>query len=97
MWRVNLAGLVEIFCFDKTGTLTEDGLDVKSVRASSISNDYKLNSYHDANFQNEVTETRNTNPELFKVLSCCHSLALLNESLIGDSLEVKMFLATGMS
>ena len=28
---------------------------------------------------------------MMKVLSCCHSLALLNNSLVGDSLEVKMF------
>ena len=90
-----MAGLVEVFCFDKTGTLTEDGLDVKGVRASSICNDYKVNSYHDATFLNEVSDISKANPELFKVLSCCHSLALLNDSLIGDSLEVKMFLSTG--
>lgn len=81
--RVNLAGLVETFCFDKTGTLTEDGLDVKGVRPSIG---------EPASFINECQDISNcAYPDLMKVLTACHSLAHLGDSLVGDSLEVKMF------
>ena len=87
--RVNLAGLVETFCFDKTGTLTEDGLDVKSVRPS-LGNP--------AIFTPECPDISSlASPELMKVLTSCHSLALLGDSLVGDSLEVKMFEETGIT
>lgn len=34
LYRVNVAGKLDVVCFDKTGTLTEDGLDVLGVRLS---------------------------------------------------------------
>lgn len=74
-----------MFCFDKTGTLTEDGLDVSGLRACV-----------DGSFTNEEnTVSHCSQLDLEKVLTSCHSLALLGDQLIGDSLEVKMFAATG--
>lgn len=34
LYRVNVAGKLDVVCFDKTGTLTEEGLDVLGVRLS---------------------------------------------------------------
>jgi cation-transporting P-type ATPase 13A2 len=86
--RVNLAGLVETFCFDKTGTLTEDGLDVKGVRPAAFG-------AAESHFDVECAElTHCKQPHLMRTLTCCHSLALLGDNLVGDSLEVKMFQET---
>lgn len=86
--RVNLAGLIELFCFDKTGTLTEDGLDVKGVCPAA----YRSPEPH---FLNECEDLHAcTHPQLLKTLTCCHSLALLGDDLVGDALEVKMFEST---
>jgi cation-transporting P-type ATPase 13A2 len=65
--------------------LTEDGLDVMGVRAVEFSE-----------FIPEEKELATTaSSDLLKVLTSCHSLALLGGHFIGDSLEVKMFEATG--
>lgn len=86
---------MEIFCFDKTGTLTEDGLDVKGIRPSSITaRDLVESSSEKSYFLEESDIPECASVELVKVLTSCHALALLGDSLIGDSLEVKMFEAT---
>ena len=80
---------MSIICFDKTGTLTEEGLDVMAVRES-------IQNHPDdqAIFQKEEPEIFLSSKELLNVLVACHGLALLKGELVGDSLEVKMFLAT---
>ncbi|EGZ11144.1 hypothetical protein PHYSODRAFT_337897 [Phytophthora sojae] len=84
--RITLCGKVRIFCFDKTGTLTKQGLDflgvqpVKDCRFTPIVNDVK-----DAP----------SAEELLYALSTCHSVGSLEDRLVGNEVEVRMFTATG--
>ncbi|KAG6620920.1 P-type ATPase (P-ATPase) Superfamily [Phytophthora cinnamomi] len=84
--RITLCGKVRIFCFDKTGTLTKQGLDflgvqpVKDTRFTPIVNDVK-----DAP----------SSEELLYALSTCHSVGSLEDRLVGNEVEVRMFTATG--
>eukprot|EP00644_Phytophthora_capsici_P009380 jgi/Phyca11/563883/estExt2_Genewise1.C_PHYCAscaffold_130310 len=84
--RITLAGKVRIFCFDKTGTLTKQGLDflgvqpVKDSRFTPIVNDVK-----DAP----------SSEELLYALTTCHSVGSLEDRLVGNEVEVRMFTATG--
>ncbi|GMF15576.1 unnamed protein product [Phytophthora lilii] len=84
--RITLCGKVRIFCFDKTGTLTKQGLDflgvqpVKDTRFAPIVNDVK-----DAP----------SAEELLYALATCHSVGSLEDRLVGNEVEVRMFTATG--
>ena len=64
--------------FDKTGTLTQDGLEVLGHMAIQDCGDLgSLNSSCRIDFQ--------------LALSVCHSLVCLDDSLIGDPLDIEMF------
>ncbi|KAE9327735.1 putative cation-transporting ATPase 13A3 [Phytophthora fragariae] len=84
--RITLCGKVRIFCFDKTGTLTKQGLDflgvqpVKDCRFTPIVNNVK-----DAP----------SAEELLYALSTCHSVGSLEDRLVGNEVEVRMFTSTG--
>jgi cation-transporting P-type ATPase 13A2 len=88
--RVNLAGLLDIMCFDKTGTLTQDGLDVLGVREVQLDEANGV-----ATWKHQSTDSGASGDALLRVLTCCHSLAVLGSRVIGDNLEVKMFESTG--
>ena len=105
--RVNVAGSVTSFVFDKTGTLTEDGLSVQGFRCTQNTKTgtvFKEFSRDPSEFYPIVTnwwdtknavEYRNSNSTLLmEALACCCAVTYVNGSLIGDPLDVKMFLST---
>eukprot|EP00698_Gefionella_okellyi_P002841 TRINITY_DN12710_c0_g1_i1.p1 TRINITY_DN12710_c0_g1~~TRINITY_DN12710_c0_g1_i1.p1 ORF type:complete len:1132 (-),score=273.59 TRINITY_DN12710_c0_g1_i1:2313-5708(-) len=81
--RINVSGNLHVFCFDKTGTLTEDGLDLVGIQPA-------LNS----RFEELQPEASRVNDTLIQTLASCHSLTIVDEKLIGDPLEVRLFEAT---
>ncbi|XP_022090337.1 probable cation-transporting ATPase 13A3 [Acanthaster planci] len=85
--RINLSGTIDIFCFDKTGTLTEDGLDLLGVQMAQ-----------DGRFLPLTTSVSSFSTGPFtSTMATCHSLAVVNEELSGDPIDLKMFQATGWS
>ncbi|KAE8603788.1 hypothetical protein XENTR_v10014466 [Xenopus tropicalis] len=84
--RINLCGMINLFCFDKTGTLTEDGLDLWGV--------VPANGYR---FQNVIILSPDSSlpwGPLFGAMATCHSLIVLDGNVQGDPLDQKMFEST---
>ncbi|KAI5969729.1 hypothetical protein CANMA_001191 [Candida margitis] len=96
--RVNIGGKLDVICFDKTGTLTEDGLDVLGVHLANNAKGRK-----EIVFEDLVTDvsllnlTRGSGYEtnngefLLRCMASCHSLRHIDDELMGDPLDVKMF------
>ena len=89
--RINVAGKLKLVCFDKTGTLTEDGLDLHSVIGTATNVDGELDFLPP---REEVSELDDSST-LMTCLASCHSITLIDNELIGDPLDVKMFESTG--
>ncbi|XP_040284277.1 probable cation-transporting ATPase 13A4 [Bufo bufo] len=81
--RINLCGSVNLFCFDKTGTLTEDGLDLWGIVPS---NGYQFKDIIPVSSGSSLS----WGPVLGAMASC-HSLILLDGTVQGDPLDLKMF------
>jgi len=100
--RVNVGGKLDVVCFDKTGTLTEEGLDVLGVRvverprnrfSELLADPYDIlpSSQHDR----DPTVEYNAHKTILYTMATCHSLRKIDEELVGDPLDVKMFDFTG--
>ncbi|KAG5440200.1 hypothetical protein PCANB_001769 [Pneumocystis canis] len=95
--KINISGTIDIVCFDKTGTLTEDGLDVLGIRVveessnrlGKLHKDFLSLPFYASNYNN-LAPTNKGNAMLY-TMATCHSIRLLNNDLIGDSLDLKMF------
>ncbi|ORY96317.1 hypothetical protein BCR43DRAFT_491482 [Syncephalastrum racemosum] len=88
--RVNIGGKVDCMCFDKTGTLTEDGLDIHGIRPvlGELFED-ETNVLEDTDPADETSES--TKARIMRIMTCCHSLKIVDGELIGDPLDLKMF------
>lgn len=98
--RVNVGGKVDIMCFDKTGTLTEEGLDILGVRVVNRA----ANRFDDvlvdpaAMMPRRGPTANGTSAPNYDVqkaalftMATCHSLRAVDDELVGDPLDVKMF------
>ncbi|EGO26058.1 Ca-transporting ATPase [Serpula lacrymans var. lacrymans S7.9] len=85
--RVNVSGKVNLCCFDKTGTLTEDGLDILGVRSLD------RNAHRFGELINNVHDLPSSRDRagFLHALATCHSLKMVDQQIIGDPLDVKMF------
>lgn len=98
--RVNIGGKIDVACFDKTGTLTEDGLDVLGVHPTRnaegrkeiifedlIDNVSLLNLLQSSGSRHDIQSGK----FMLGCMASCHSLKLIDDELVGDPLDVKMF------
>ncbi|KAJ5693339.1 cation-transporting ATPase [Penicillium macrosclerotiorum] len=101
--KVNVGGKLDVVCFDKTGTLTEDGLDVLGVRTVGNSQRFSellsetsagvLLAPPTASMPFDLEKQR----KIVYTMATCHSLRVVDDELLGDPLDVKMFQFTGWS
>ena len=105
--RVNLLGKINTIVFDKTGTLTEDHLDIHGFRPIKVkSNEFVFDSfikdpkknslnafnyYKEKKSSNKKSLNNDLNQLFIECLASCHSATLVNNNLIGDPIDVKMF------
>lgn len=102
--RVNVGGKLDIVCFDKTGTLTEDGLDVLGIRVvhhpamrfSDMLTDASA-VLPGATYERDPTVNYDVHKAALYTMATCHSLRLVDDQLVGDPLDFKMFDFTGWS
>ncbi|KAJ9203835.1 hypothetical protein DTO164E3_2189 [Paecilomyces variotii] len=101
--RVNVGGKLDVVCFDKTGTLTEDGLDVLGVRAVTSKSSFTeilcspSQIYPSSRNQRDTEVDYHKRKQIIYTMATCHSLRVVDDELLGDPLDVKMFEFTGWS
>ncbi|XP_075167305.1 polyamine-transporting ATPase anne boleyn isoform X2 [Haematobia irritans] len=83
---INVAGSIDCCCFDKTGTLTEDGLDMWGVVPKSATSQFQI--------PIKQIERLPFDHFLFGMVTC-HSITIMNNKMMGDPLDLKMFESTG--
>ncbi|KAJ2758469.1 hypothetical protein H4S06_002684 [Coemansia sp. BCRC 34490] len=103
--RINVASKVAVICFDKTGTLTEEGLDLLGMRVSDRSRCQFLplcsevsglvGSTSKAQNEKITTCADVAGINILEAIASCHSLQLVDNQLVGDPLEIKMFEFSG--
>ncbi|KAF6384390.1 ATPase 13A5 [Rhinolophus ferrumequinum] len=84
--RINMCGQINLMCFDKTGTLTEDGLDLWGTVPTA---DNCFQEVH-----NFASGRALPWGPLCAAMTSCHSLILLDGTIQGDLLDLKMFEGT---
>ena len=82
--RVNLAGKVNVFCFDKTGTLTADGLELTAVVPAT-----------NGIFSDATKSRAEAGDGILAVSAACHALTRVDDTLLGDPLELQTFAFSG--
>lgn len=105
VFRIPLAGQVNICCFDKTGTLTSDDMQLKGLRLVSDCFEQRGDKEGNDNMRNDVggnnqfTDVVEPNVSLpwsaLRIMTACHSLAVNAGGLIGDPLEKAVLETTG--
>ncbi|KAM3513218.1 hypothetical protein MY11210_003160 [Beauveria gryllotalpidicola] len=99
--RVNVGGKLDIMCFDKTGTLTEDGLDVLGVRVVSEETGAFGDVLRESSSFGSMSAAADSHPSPIQAamytMATCHSLRSVDEELVGDPLDLKMFEFTNWS
>ncbi|KAK6075912.1 p-type ATPase [Seiridium cupressi] len=102
--RVNVGGKLDVMCFDKTGTLTEEGLDVLGVRLVSQSTkrfnelvSSATSLVRPSNYETTPDNLKDTSRAALFAMATCHSLRSVDNELVGDPLDLKMFEFTGWS
>jgi cation-transporting ATPase 13A1 len=88
IFRIPIAGQVDICCFDKTGTLTSDEMQLRGVRLVN----------EDAKFGDLVEPDASIPWPPTLIMAACHSLALAgsnSSNVIGDPLEKVVMKNTG--
>lgn len=100
--RVNVGGKLDVVCFDKTGTLTEEGLDVLGVRvverpANRFSEllTENVDVLPSSRYDRDPTIDYAKHKAILYTMATCHSLRLIDDALLGDPLDEKMFNFTG--
>ncbi|KAH8376056.1 hypothetical protein KR093_011338, partial [Drosophila rubida] len=83
---INVAGSIDCCCFDKTGTLTEDGMDMWGVVPKSSTNQFQIPLKDISRLPYDHF--------LFGMVTC-HSITVMNGTMMGDPLDLKMFESTG--
>ena len=78
---------MDVCCFDKTGTLTEDGLDILGVRGL----DRNIHRFGELLGDVHDIPASRENTSFLHALTTCHSLKVVDGTVIGDPLDVKMF------
>lgn len=96
--RVNVGGKIDVMCFDKTGTLTEEGLDVLGVRVAQRPGmrfsellPSPLDILPSGAFSRDPTVDYSVHKAVMNTMATCHALRLVDNELVGDPLDVKMF------
>ncbi|EPY85301.1 putative cation-transporting ATPase 13A5 [Camelus ferus] len=84
--RINMCGQINLVCFDKTGTLTEDGLDLWGTVPTANNCFQEVHSFTSG-------RALPWGP-LCAAMASCHSLILLDGTIQGDPLDLKMFEGT---
>jgi len=83
--------------FDKTGTLTEDGLQILGIQTVDTLTKFRdfvqsINDLLSNELVERVREYFMDKRVLFnEAMASCHSITYINEELVGDPLEIKMF------
>ena len=101
--KINTAGRVSYMVFDKTGTLTNDGLNAVGHKISqgryfqaTIKDSDEIVANKEV-WSNPSRYSDRSDDPLVKYVECmasCHSVAKLDEKLLGDPLETEMFRQT---
>lgn len=86
---INICGLLNAFVFDKTGTLTENGLDLKFVLPTRLSDDKKTR-YFDVKLSN-IKDFCDDDLMMLKGMASCNSITRIDGEIVGDPLDCKMF------
>jgi cation-transporting ATPase 13A2 len=96
-------GSIDVCCFDKTGTLTQNDIEVigyvdlqkeslDKIQNFDENSKFKLLSIKNKDTEDNNTKEKNENESIFyKLFSCCHSIHLINNELVGDMLDIQMF------
>ncbi|NP_766201.3 probable cation-transporting ATPase 13A4 isoform 2 [Mus musculus] len=84
--RINVCGQLNLVCFDKTGTLTRGGLDPWGVVPCDQNGFQAVHSF--------ASGKALPQGPLCAAMASCHSLILLDGTIQGDPLDLKMFEAT---
>jgi len=100
--RVNVGGKIDVMCFDKTGTLTEEGLDVLGLRVAMRPGNRFSDLLPDAEsvlpgstYERDSTVDYAVHKALLYTMATCHSLRVVDNELVGDPLDQKMFEFSG--